>query len=83
MDNETIKIKQLGLKIFEEILLEKDYSSKSEVLLNAVERAKKSREKSLPKDIILAHNEALKMLQSLSFSDMLEVKELIKSTQGK
>ena len=83
MDNETIKIKQLGLKIFEEILLEKDYSSKSEVLLNAVERAKKSREKNFPKDIILAHNEALKMLQSLSFSDMLEVKELIKSTQGK
>lgn len=83
MDSETIKVKQLGLKIFEEILLEKDYSSKSEVLLNAVERAKKSREKNLPKDIILAHNEALKMLQSLSFGDMLEVKELIKSTQGK
>ena len=45
MDVETIKIKQLSFKIVEEILLEKDYESKSEVLLNAVERAKKSREK--------------------------------------
>lgn len=83
MDNETIKIKQLSLKIVEEILLEKDYSSKSEVLLNAVERIKKSKEKNMPKQIILAHNEALRMLQGLPFGDMLELKQLIKSSQGK
>lgn len=83
MDNETIKIKQLSLKIVEEILLEKNYSSKSEVLLNAVERAKKSREAHMIKPIIIAHDEALKTLQGLPFSDMLELKQLIKSSQGK
>ena len=83
MDNETIRIKQLSLKIVEEILLEKDYSSKSEVLLNIVERAKISREKNMPKSIIIAHNEALKMLQGMPFGDMLELKQLIKDSQGK
>lgn len=83
MDNETIRIKQLGLKIVEEILLEKNYLSKSEVLLNAVERAKKSREKNMPKEIILAHDEALKTLQGLPFADMQELKQLIKASQGK
>lgn len=83
MDVETIKIKQLSFKIVEEILLEKDYESKSEVLLNAVERAKKSREKNMPESVIMAHNDALKTLQGLAFSDMLELKQLIKSSQGK
>lgn len=78
MDQQKLQIKQLSLTIFEKILLEKEYSNKEEILLKAVKLCKDSRTKNAQKTMILAQNEALRMIQNLNFSEIQEIITILK-----
>lgn len=78
MDQQKLQIKQLSLTIFEKIVLEKEYSNKEEILLKAVKLCKDSRTKNAPKTMMLAQNEALKMIRNLSFEEIQEIVAILK-----
>ncbi len=80
MDQETLHIKQLALGIFEKIILKQEYASKDEIMLVAVTMSKEVRKKNMPEKIIKAQDEALKMLQGLSFEEIKEIKEILKDS---
>lgn len=80
MDQEILHIKQLALGIFEKIILKQEYASKDEIMLVAVTMSKEVRKKNMPEKIIKAQDEALKMLQGLSFEEIKEIKEILKDS---
>lgn len=78
MDQQKLQIKQLSLTIFEKILLEKEYSSKEEILLKAVKLCKESRIKNAPKTMLLAQDGALKMIKNMDFNEIQEIVAILK-----
>lgn len=79
MDKETLKIKQLSLTIFEKILLDGEYENKQQILLKAIKLSKEARTKNVPKNFVLAQDEALKMIKNLSFEEIKEIISILKN----
>lgn len=78
MDKEMLHIKQMSLDLFEKILMQKDYSSKQEILLVAVKMCKEARAKKLPDIYIKAQDQTLQMIKNLSFEEIKEIKNILK-----
>ncbi len=79
MDNKTrIKILELSFNIMEKMLLSKDYTNKEELMQSAkkaVEISNKNEE--MPIELKMAYAEAYKKLTSLTWEEILEIKEII------
>ena len=79
MDNKTrIKILELSFNVMENLLTSKDYKDKEELMAAAKKAVEISNaNKSMPIELKLGYAEAYKKLESLSWEELLEIKEII------
>lgn len=79
MDNKTrIKILELSFNVMENLLTSKNYASKEE-LMAAAKRAVdiSSRDEKMPLNLKMAYAEAYKKLDSLTWEEICEIKDII------
>ena len=79
MDNKTrIKILELSFNIMENLLVSKDYKSKDELLASAKKGVELSnKDEKMPMELKMAYAEAYQKLNSLSWEEILEIKEIV------
>lgn len=79
MDNKTrIKILELSFNVMENLLTSKDYANKEELMAAAKKAVEISNaNKNMPIELKLGYAEAYKKLESLSWEELLEIKEII------
>lgn len=79
MDNKTrIKILELSFNVMENLLTSKDYKDKDELMVAAKKAVDISNaNKNMPIELKLGYAEAYKKLESLSWEELLEIKEII------
>lgn len=79
MDNkQRIKILELSFSIMENLLLSKDFKDKTELLAAAKKGVDISnRDEKMPIELKLAYAEAYTKLDSLSWEEILEIKDII------
>ena len=79
MDNKTrIKILELSFNIMENLLVSKDYKSKEELLASAKKGVELSnKDEKMPMELKMAYAEAYQKLNSLSWEEILEIKEIV------
>lgn len=79
MDNKTrIKILELSFNVMENLLTSKDYANKEELMVAAKKAVEISNaNKNMPIELKLGYAEAYKKLESLSWEELLEIKEII------
>ena len=79
MDNKTrIKILELSFNIMENLLVSKDYKSKDELMLAAKKGVEISnKDEKMPVELKMAYAEAYQKLNSLSWEEILEIKEIV------
>ena len=79
MDNKTrIKILELSFNVMENLLTSKDYASKEELMSAAKKGVEiSSSNAKMPLELKMAYAEAYKKLDSLSWEEILEIKEII------
>ena len=79
MDNKTrIKILELSFNIMENMLLSKDFKDKDELMAVAKKSVDiSSKDEKMPTELKLAYAEAYRKLDSLSWEEILEVKDII------
>ena len=79
MDNKTrIKVLEISFNIMENLLLSKDFKDKNELMVAAKRGVDISqRDEKMPIELKMAYAEAYKKLDSLSWEEILEVKEII------
>lgn len=70
-----IKIKQLSLEFIERILMEKEYTSKDEVMINALTKYKSLDDNNQLKKVL---KQTISYLKDLSFEEMQELINLFK-----
>lgn len=75
---DQVKIFELSFNIMEQILMIKDFTSKEEIMAVA-QKAMEIVEKNESADDIIkkSYEEAVKKLESLSFEEMKEIKDII------
>lgn len=79
MDNkQRIKILELSFNIMENLLLSKDFQDKTELLAAAKKGVDISnKDDKMPLELKLAYAEAYSKLNSLSWEEILEIKDII------
>ena len=79
MDNKTrIKILELSFNIMENLLVSKDFKDKAELMSAAKKGVDISnRDEKMPIELKLAYAEAYSKLDSLSWEEILEIKDII------
>ena len=79
MDNkQRIKILELSFNIMENLLLSKDFKDKEELMLAAKKGVDiSSKDAKMPLELKMAYAEAYSKLDSLSWEEILEIKEII------
>ena len=79
MDNKTrIKILELSFNVMENLLTSKDYKDKEELMVAAKKAVEISNaNEKMPIELKLGYAEAYKKLESLSWEELLEIKEII------
>ena len=79
MDNkQRIKILELSFNIMENLLLSKDFKDKDELMAVAKKGVDISnRDEKMPTELKMAYAEAYQKLDSLSWEEILEIKEII------
>ena len=79
MDNKTrIKILELSFNVMENLLTSKDYANKEELMAAAKKAVEISNaNKNMPIELKLGYAEAYKKRESLSWEELLEIKEII------
>lgn len=79
MDNkQRIKILELSFNIMENLLLSKDFKDKAELLAAAKKGVDiSSRDEKMPLELKMAYAEAYSKLDSLSWEEILEIKDII------
>lgn len=78
MDAQKFKAKQMALDIFERLLKQTDYKTSNQLLLDAVKLAKDARESNKPEILILACDELVKIVKSLTIDEIKELTEIIR-----
>ena len=79
MDNKTrIKILELSFNIMENLLVGRDYKSKEELMASAKKAVEISnKDEKMPVELKMAYAEAYQKLNSLSWEEILEIKEIV------
>ena len=79
MDNKKrIKILELSFRSMENLLLSKDFKDKAELLVAAKKGIELSqKDEKMPIELKLAYAEAYSKLDSLSWEEILEIKDII------
>ncbi len=79
MDNkQRIKILELSFNIMENLLLSKDFKDKDELMVAAKKGVDISnKDEKMPLELKMAYAEAYSKLDSLSWEEILEIKEII------
>ncbi|MBO7508066.1 MAG: hypothetical protein J6T39_00285 [Clostridia bacterium] len=79
MDNKTrIKILELSFNIMENLLVSKDYKAKDELMAAAKKGVEISnKDEKMPVELKMAYAEAYNKLNSLSWEEILEIKEIV------
>ncbi len=79
MDNKKrIKILELSFNIMENLLVSKDFKSKEELMTAAKNGVNiSSKDEKMPIELKMAYAEAYQKLDSLSWEEILEIKEII------
>lgn len=79
MDNKTrIKILELSFNVMENLLTSKEYANKEELMAAAKKGVEiSSANAKMPLELKMAYAEAYRKLESLSWEEILEIKEII------
>ena len=79
MDNKTrIKILELSFNVMENLLTNKDYANKDELMLAAKKAVEISNQnQKMPLELKMGYAEAYKKLEGLTWEEILEIKEII------
>ena len=79
MDNKTrIKILELSFNVMENLLTNKDYANKDELMLAAKKAVEISNQnEKMPLELKMGYAEAYKKLEGLTWEEILEIKEII------
>ena len=79
MDNkQRIKILELSFNIMENLLLSKEFKDKEELMVAAKKGVDiSSKDEKMPMELKMAYAEAYSKLDSLSWEEILEIKEII------